>query len=386
MIKIFTFATVILIVLLYVVFFAYIKIYHKFWYLQPCFHFYSFVNYFKNPHVIQEIPSKNNYCNFRNIVTTTFAKSTQYQLKACVSLINNHFIKSKSYRLNLKKNFEPYFVCHSETSFITLFYEERTLLDIETNKTFKDTKTNIIGVITSRPLLMNNSLPINYVDFLCVHTQHRKKGIAEQLIQTHDYNQRVSNKNVQVSLFKREGELMLINPLVRYNSYIRSYQQQQQQQQKQKQQDDDNISFFTEKDIYQFSNLLKETTSFECQIYPSAAAVFELIKTQNLIICLLKEDDDILAFYIFKDCCCSNQKMLSCIASYKTKNLNKTEFRNGFQNCLNKLSYSQLIIESISHNVYLIDTIHDKFFMRMAYFFYNYIHRTLKPHQSLIFL
>jgi ribosomal protein S18 acetylase RimI-like enzyme len=67
----------------------------------------------------------------------------------------------------------------------------------------------IIGIMTSRPIhiAINNNdkdakFDAYYVDYLCVDKMFRKKGIAPQIIQTHEYNQRHLNKNIVVSLFR----------------------------------------------------------------------------------------------------------------------------------------------------------------------------------------
>ena len=60
---------------------------------------------------------------------------------------------------------------------------------------------------------------IYYIDFLCVDKKYRGKQIAEKIIQTHEYTQRFLNKNISVSLFKREDELTGIIPLCIYKTY-----------------------------------------------------------------------------------------------------------------------------------------------------------------------
>jgi hypothetical protein len=66
----------------------------------------------------------------------------------------------------------------------------------------------------------NTKVKVNYVDYLCVVNEFRKKGITEQLIQNHDYNQRINNPSIQISLFKREGAMNFIVPLCIYQSYL----------------------------------------------------------------------------------------------------------------------------------------------------------------------
>ena len=64
-----------------------------------------------------------------------------------------------------------------------------------------------------------NTFKAFYVDNLCVHKDMRNKGIAPKIIQTHEYIQRHKNKNICVSLFKREGNLTGIVPLTIYTTY-----------------------------------------------------------------------------------------------------------------------------------------------------------------------
>ena len=93
-----------------------------------------------------------------------------------------------------------------------------------TGKTINDNL--LVGLITSRPLHVQINLgstfkkiDVYYVDYLCVNKIWRKKNIAPQLIQTHEYNQSHSNRKICVSLFKREEELTGIIPLTVYKTY-----------------------------------------------------------------------------------------------------------------------------------------------------------------------
>ena len=70
--------------------------------------------------------------------------------------------------------------------------------------------------MTSRPItctINNNSINVGYVDFLCVHKKHRKKGIAQKIIYTHAV-QASQNMENPIFLFKREGKLNFIVPLL----------------------------------------------------------------------------------------------------------------------------------------------------------------------------
>ena len=88
-----------------------------------------------------------------------------------------------------------------------------------------------VGCIASRPLklcflentvIMNyKQIPAYYLDFICSHRDYKKKNISRNLIQTHEYNQRIANPNIQVSIFKKETDLCEgIVPLTKYRTYL----------------------------------------------------------------------------------------------------------------------------------------------------------------------
>ena len=79
----------------------------------------------------------------------------------------------------------------------------------------------LVSSMTTRPLkciVDKHQLNLYYVDFLCVHKRHRKKGIAPKTIYSHYYNHRYKYDNT-VFLFKREGETTAIVPLCAYKNY-----------------------------------------------------------------------------------------------------------------------------------------------------------------------
>ena len=63
-------------------------------------------------------------------------------------------------------------------------------------------------------------MKINFVDYLCVNRKQNQKKVYRELLQTHEYNTRILNKNVQCSLIKKEIELFEgIIPFVNYNTF-----------------------------------------------------------------------------------------------------------------------------------------------------------------------
>ena len=80
----------IFIVLIILLIFTYIKITFRFWSQQPVFHLYDLSYYVFSPGIIKyELPEKNKYCNFENIVFEPF--STKDGLKVAFEYIIRPF-------------------------------------------------------------------------------------------------------------------------------------------------------------------------------------------------------------------------------------------------------------------------------------------------------
>jgi len=190
--------------------------------MQPVFHFYDIYYWFINVGIIRhELPEKNRYVNFTNIKTHEYDKVAENIFKQLVILIQLNYLQNKENTFSpTKDNIIPYFIGHNNSTFWSYYLEPEVIIDSKTNKTFNENK--LIGVITSRPLHVNikkATFDVYYVDYLCVHKSFRKRNIAPQLIQTHEYTQSHNNKKIVVSLFKREEELTGIIPLTVYQTY-----------------------------------------------------------------------------------------------------------------------------------------------------------------------
>jgi predicted GNAT family acetyltransferase len=373
---------VVIIITLFVVFFGYLKVYHRFWYLQPCFHFYDVLKYVQSPHVIYQQPIESSYINNTNIKTIAFKNATSLQLQEFITLIRKHFLRNKTnqYVPDLLVNILPFF--SSENSFLSIYEEKRVLLDKKTDTCIRDKVCT--GVMTSSAIEIqsrNTTLQAFYVDYLCVHKKHRKKGIAEQLIQTHERNQRNFCPTIPVSLFKREGSLNFLVPLCVYKSYLK----------KVKEISESKNSFSVEltpfRDLFEF--LKTYASMFHVYITYPIGTLIELIKTKNMyVISLLDDQDTIVALYFFKDSCTytNNERLLSCIGSIRTSYITPSDFRLGFDIAISKFFlptfHSSIVIESTSHNT-LLKSDDDIYFMTMAFFFYNYVCGTVLPSKFL---
>jgi hypothetical protein len=404
--------------LLIVLFFIFIRIKYRFWAVQPVYHVYDVYYWFFNIGIIRhELPEKNRYTNFKDIETITSEKVLgddsimKAKLTSFIDLIQLNYLKNDDNTfLPEKENIIPYFEGHNSPSFFSFFWEPDVLIDIKTNTTI-DTKM-LVGAITSRPLTVtiyktNNPEPVKfdtfYVDYLCVKKGFRKKNIAPQLIQTHEYNQCHINKNICVSLFKREGELTGIIPLTVYQTYV--FDMKNWVKPPEQLHSKTTLLVGDSQNMYYLYNFINELTNSKKQgtnckwditIIPEMTNLISLVKSKNIYIYMLLTDMEIEAVYIFKKTCTNIEKgkgLLSLIASINSINLSLTKFIQGFKNVLweillNNPNYHYLAIENVSDNKYIIDNIkvktHPTFESPTAYFFYNYARSPFDSNRALI--
>jgi hypothetical protein len=390
-----------LIIVIIVIFFLYIRLKYKFWALQPVFHFYDVYYWFINVGVIRkELPEKNKYVNLKKITTKEFKEIDEVTKKQIVTLIRLNYLRNGENIFNPKKeNIDAYFMGHNTKTFWSYFSEKEMLIDNKTGKIIEENK--IIGVMTSRPLhvKINNmsSFDVYYVDYLCVNKDWRKKNIAPQLIQTHEYNQCYNNKNIFVSLFKREEELTGIIPLTIYKTYCFPLRNDLLEDNKL----NSKIALLTgdKLNIYYFYNFINEMTrnemkKFDIKIYPEISNIVELIESKNVFIKMLVIGGNIKAVYIFRKTCTyieNEKEILSCIGSIN--GIKNEEFIKGFKMSVwsiikdnNNLKY--VMVEDISDNTCIINNIciktHPIAISPMAYFFYNFAYNSFKSGKCLI--
>ena len=386
-------------ILCIMLFFMYIRIKYPFWALQPVFHFYDIYYWFINIGIIRhELPEKNRYVNLKNIKTINYEQVDNNLLTQFVTLIQLNYLRNNDNIFKpLKENIVPYFVGHSTKTFWSFYNEKDLLIDNKTNLTIEDEK--IIAVITSRPLHVkinshNKVFDVYYVDYLCVNKGWRRKNIAPQLIQTHEYNQSHLNKKICISLFKREEELTGIIPLTVYKTYcfnMRKWGQPQMLEARIVLLDGD------KQNMYYLYNFIVETSSlWDIMIYPEISNLIELVNTKNIFVKMLVIDTNIEAVYIFRKSCTFIEKgkeVLSCIASIKGHNISVSEFIQGFKIATWSIikthrNFQYLVIEDISNNNYIINNISIKTYPTAvsptAYFFYNFAYSPFKNNKCFI--
>lgn len=376
-----------------------IKIKYMFWAYQPVFHIYD-IYYILFPIGIinKNLPLKNRYTNFKNIKTLMFEEITQIKMNKFVNFIKINYLQngSNTFCPNTQ-TINSQFMSHNNSSYFSFYTENIKLNFKNSNDIIEDAK--ILGVITSRPLnLIINSQPsvtfdLYYADYLCVDIKHRKKGIAPQLIQTHEYNQRHLNKNINVSLFKRETQLTGIMPLCVYKSYgfhIFKWNKPQNLHSKY------SIININNENLYKVFNFIKINLHlFDIIIKPSCSNILQQLQNKTMLIGVIIVEDEIQCVYFFKKtnmCIEENMEILSCFASVKVSDFQNEYFIQGFKilfwDYAEKYNYGCCVIENISQNNVLIENISIKtkpfIITPTAYYFYNYACRPFTPEKVLI--
>jgi len=378
-----------IILLLIIIFFAVLKIKFKFWSIQPVFHFYNLSYWLFPPGIInQDNPTPNKYTNLKEIDFVSYDSLSEAQRKEFAHFIQTHYLNTTEvkYKPTLN-NIVPYFH-NTKNSYFSMFHKK--ICDSDSNSNII-TKNKLIAVMTSRLLnvsINNNDFSTYYVDYLCVHKEHRNKGIAQQIIQTHDYYQRTKT-NLPTSFFKREGQLNAIVPIVVYRTYgfnIEYWKHKHQLHSSIK------LILFNKTNINLLTNFIKTHKNlFKLHVCPDINIIIDLINSKNLLIYGLIQNGNILSIYFLRDSSTfyNQRKAIECFASIN----NSTDYRVfiiGFSTILQtiKTEYNYLLIENISHNYTIIENIikkHTPYFVSpTAYYFYNFAMTPVKENKALI--
>ena len=388
------FFTVLIIFIIYI----YIRLKYGFWAVQPVYHIYDIIYMFNTPGIISVfLPEKNKYTNFKNIETIIFPELSKLKETRLVNFIRSNYLQNKDNVFSPQsENIIPYFTGHNTKSFVSFYNEENLMVDLKKGTMIDDPK--IIGIMTTRPIhiVINNSdkdakFDAYYVDYLCVDKMYRKKGIAPQIIQTHEYNQRHLNKNIVVSLFKREDELTGIVPLCVYSTYgfsVNNWSKPIELHPSYKLLEINPQNFH-----FLFDFIKNNSNQFDIVINAEVTNIIELIKTKNIFIYTIILEDKIICAFFFRKTCTfieKNMEVLSCYASIK--NCDDNIFIQGFKISFWKISaenyFGFAVIEEISHNNIIIGNLKIKttplVISPTAYFFYNFAYPTFRSDKVLI--
>lgn len=406
------------IIIIYLILCAYVKIKFHFWSVQPVFHIYDIMYWIKPPkHINTGLPEINKYVNLVDIQTINTESLDDTTTTRICNFINSYYLrKDKIKYLPTKSNIMSYLNNSNYPSHVSIYKKSKLLFDKPpldfksaiTDPHFTEKKAltsaiektypvdEYISVITTRILHITmkglKTIPLYYVDNLCVHPDYRKKGIAPEMIATHYYNLSRLQRNVNTYLFKREGELNAIIPLTTFTTYGYDISMYAPHLLPVFPTNAISLMEITEKNLRLFTYFMKEYNKFDCIILPEISNIVNLLKTENYYIFGIFQKDTLYAVYVLKkqsvwfdesspniknDNKTTTTQTVDCIASLS--NCSEELFVIGFKQVLQQIqkrdkTVSKIIIENTSHNNILINNAKTGAIIQYptAFFLYNY--------------
>lgn len=370
---------------------AWFKIQSGFWSQQPVFHKYRLDYWLRKPHIIENgQPKFRKNVNHTQAITSIFDEMSDNVIEQICRFIRSHYLRTKDAIYSPSNSHILTPLKHNQgLSYITQYFSTRNLY--MSDGTIVKAKT-LTGVITTRhmEIVINGStMPVLYVDNLCVHTRYRSKGIAPQLIQTNTYDTRIASPSTMVHLFKQEGELTAIVPIVRYWTYLYMMPTKLLKPLP----SGVSVTCLGKTSLKVAWDMLQNASSSSLfAVIPSFAVLAECIDKNIIFLYLLVDTNGPLALYVIRDPSLSygETRGIECVASVCqcTESLFNIGFVNAIISASNKLSASKLLIENIGDNCLINDylnTTTDDAIGRSstAYFFYNYANPTI-PAEKVI--
>lgn len=396
---------------IYLILSGFIRCKIKFWHTQPVFHLYNLKYWLKPPGFINRAPPPvNKFVNLINnkLITLDIAMpindENKIEIKQICNFIKDYYVihESATYSPS-EEDIMAYLQCANHPAFFNIYQEPKLIF--EKGLPLQAVQHEIIGVTSARVLNVmlrtsstsasTLSFPVYYVDNLCVKPGYRKKGISPQMIQTFYYNVARTNTKVNAYLFKREGQLNAIVPLVVFDTYCFDITRMQ----------PDylltaamSIIEINQPQLNLFINFIKEqTATFECVILPDVSSVFNLIKLGKLKIYGILFNGALIAAYVFRplEMYYQKQKTIECIMILSNCQTS-TSLIAGFTMSLAKMQQAQaqatlVLIEATAHSKAIIDYLNDnlstpcKFTNPTAFFLYNYACYSAKNSKTLLF-
>jgi len=421
-----------LIVLLvcFIAVFVYIKIKYPFWNIQPVFHTYDYWRYFyRIPFIVyKQRPIKTKFYDLNQIQTIPYLECSQQQQIIISNLLQCYYISNEHILHNVTNiDIHAFLTGHSEPVYISFYNEPKYATTIDIHNDSIICSQHSLGIILSKPAIMYfrptltediyTEIPIYYLDYLCINREQDQKKISRKLIQTHEYNQRIKNPSIQISILKKEIDLFEgVIPLVEYITttyYLRNINFP-------KLPSHFHVSQITKENMDLLTDFLylftskneqneKTEKTFDICIIPNIGNIIALINQQLLYVYCVRHGKTIYGFYFIKDAKTqyediddSGGNTLQCIGSVMnyenyTNTITESLFYLGFLHSLQQIikknqTYKMLLIEDINHNTILLKywrTKHTPIFTnKTAYYSYNFIYpcSPLYPEKCLILL
>jgi hypothetical protein len=215
-------------------------------------------------------------------------------------------------------------------------------------------------------------MPVYMIDYLCVSRdlENRKRDISRKLLQTHEYNQRIKNPSISVSLIKAEVDLFEgVVPLFQYiistynlrNIFFPTLPIHFQVVEVYKENLDILTDFLHTQSRLDFS---REPCDFDVFIMPDMGVLLSLIRRRLLYVYCLQRSGNTYGMYFIKnakiryeDVDGNTLQLIGSVLDYRQYERGELHYL-GFLHSLKliikkKPSFKMLLFDEIGHNVML---------------------------------
>jgi hypothetical protein len=295
---------------------AYIRIKMQFWHTQPVFHIYN-LKYWLNPPGTINIapPPVNKFTNLKNNTLVLVDASNSSISHISQFIRDNYMIHDSTVYKPSEADILAYLQCSNQPAFFNVYQESPIAFGPPTREIIGVTSARVLNVTLKRAKKKTPiTFPVYYIDNLCVKPGYRKKGIAPEMIQTFYYNISRANPKVNAYLFKREGQLNAIVPIVCYDTYafdMTDYHA------------DIGINAaitvieIAPQQLNIFIAFVKEQIpKFDCVILPDISNILNLLKGGNIKLYGVLFQGKLIAAYVFRnlELYYGKKKAVECIA------------------------------------------------------------------------
>ena len=384
--------------------FVYIKIRYPFWNTQPVVHTYDWYRRWiqSTPGILQKYPFKTRfYDTTKQIQTIDFSHipkpihDESKQLKQICEFIQSNYIPSDRLLSTItEKVLSLYLSGQNAPSYISLSFEDKSSPVNPSSPSFvphsglvaihRELDQTITGVCTSRllnlymyevePMSAGGSLETPplihlktyYLDYMTVRRETETR-VAERLFHTHEYNIRIANPTIAVSMFQKDGEPCEgVVPFFQYNTqtfYMRNIQVDPLPP-------DFIISRVAKENVDMLHDIYHILTTPETGtkkmwsmcLLPDIGHVRELLVNRQMYLFCLKKGGHLYGAYFFKDMNIHYEdldgKTLGLVASIQNTD-SLPLFMSGFMMSLREIlketaQYKMLMIRDIGHNEFIL--------------------------------
>jgi hypothetical protein len=370
--------------------FVYIKIRYPFWNIQPVLHTYDWftLRFTRTPYIVQKFPYKHKYYDNAAIRTLDYSTLSPEEKREYALYLQSHYSPTDRMLSTITAPALDHLLSgHNAPSFVSVYRE----LDGHISGIMTSRKTNVL-------LGSNTTIDAYLFDLMCIHRESSGRKIMEKLFQTHEYNQRIRNLSIAVSLFRMEGNLCEgVVPLVQYRRYTYYVR---------------NLTVRPMPVHYQLSRVAKENqdilhnlyakigqSGFSLIILSDIGHLVSMLKSNETYLYCLKRGDQVCALYYFRnahihyeDVDCETLDLVASFQNTKDNSLFFSGFMNALRQCVRQSPHYKILrIDALGNNQLLLAGWREYHQSVMetecAYYLYNYIYPgiPLTPDTCMIF-